>query len=193
MVEDIHKLLDSDERYYIIFKSRNAEKLRLLHEVAKSAKLLISHSRCRYLNNIAPEYKAYQAAGICDIVIGDFFSSASLETVAGGVPTILYAQSERIRQKDFYVKNVSRFCAFNYKEIKEYINYWLSEASGQDFSKFQNDHIKKTIDSYCDGRATLRLHGILELMGTGCMKDIIGDNAGMQETLREHELLASKA
>jgi polysaccharide biosynthesis PFTS motif protein len=160
MLSDIHLLLNTGD-FYLVFKSRNAYKLE--HEEAMQAvyRDLISHNRCVYINKKTPFYKAYNIAGICDMVIGDFFSSASLESVIGGVPTVLYAPTERFADDDFVVKGFDNFCAFSYEQLRGCVDYWLGRADKTEFSEFQNMYIKKYIDSYCDGRALSRLHMIL--------------------------------
>lgn len=100
--------------------------------------------------------------GVSDLVIGGFTSSAVNESIAGGTKTIYYLPSERYDKDIFKMNAFKHYSCRNYEELKANSDYWLNEATEEDFLKFQSTFIKGYIDSYCDGRAAVRLRSFIE-------------------------------
>jgi hypothetical protein len=162
VIKGIYSLLESNKNYYLIYRSRNIDGFLGGSDVKKALDRLILHDRAVYLNWVAPNYNADNIIGACDLCVGCFLSSVPQESVAGGIPAICYMPSDRFA-KDFFVMNkFPNFYASGYKQLKERVDYWLNQTNEDDFSKFQNEYIKKHIDTYCDGRATSRLHSFIK-------------------------------
>jgi len=157
MINNIIRLLESDSNYYIIYKSR------VMHKIADSSSFkseidkLINHERVFCSNRLVPRLMAYDLAGLCDVVIGCFFSSLTLEAVAGGIKTLCYLPDESFIGSGTVVTKFPNFCVTGYQNLDKLLKYWLVDCSREDFYTFQNAYIKDYVDIYCDGRAGERL------------------------------------
>ena len=100
--------------------------------------------------------------GVSDLVIAAFSSSVAMEAVAGGTRTICYVPSKRFDSEKFVLNSFPRFCARNYEELEKFSDYWINLCSENDFLEFQDNYIKKHVDSYCDGKALNRLYSLLK-------------------------------
>lgn len=184
-MNDTYRIIESNDNYCLVFNSRNSSVLPEMNDVKKALDKLASHSRVFYVNKLNPHYKAYDLLGICDLAIGSFSSSVPQESIAGGIRTICYAPSERHNKEVFVLNRLPRFWAHSYEELEKYTEYWLNECSEKKFRDFQDNYIKKHVDNHCDGRATERLHSILELYPNRYLKE--------QKTFKSEEaILAEK-
>lgn len=161
-VNDVYRILQSNEKYYVIYRTRGRDRFSENGNVKKGVDRLIAHERVFYANKLTPHYKAYDLMGVCDLVIGCFNSSVTQESVAGGIRTICHIPSERFAKDIFTINTFPRFCALGYEQLKEYTEYWLNQCSEDDFRNFQDTYIKGYLDNYCDGKATKRLQLALE-------------------------------
>ena len=100
--------------------------------------------------------------GISDLAISASGSSAGFEAVAGGIKNIYYAPNGRYNNESFIMNKIPNFCAYGYEQLEGRVDYWLNQCSKDVFSGFLQQHIKKYVDSYCDGRALDRLEDILK-------------------------------
>ena len=161
MLNDIYRLLESSEEYFIIFRSRAHYARSKDINLKKAANKLIGHKRVLYINRSAAQYSASDVMGVCDLVIGSFTSSAPLESVSGGIRTLCYGSSEGFDKDVFVVNSFPRFRVHSYNDLKKNAEYWLYQCSERDFLNFQRRYICKDIDNYCDGKAVKRLHSML--------------------------------
>lgn len=160
MLRDVRHLLESNEDYFIIYKSRGSRRILDGSPAKREFDKIVKHKRVIYFENAPFNYSANHIIGASDLVVGAFTSSVPMESVVGGIKTICYVPSERFAKSEFIINTFPRFCARGYEELKEYTDHWLYSCTEEDFDNFQNDYIKKYVDSYCDGQATnrLRLH-----------------------------------
>jgi hypothetical protein len=161
MLSDVYKLLESDQQYYMIYKSRGIHNLISGSQVKAEADRLVNHKRVMHFEQAPFDYQPWHIMGICDLVIGAFTSSAPLESVAGGVKTVCYVPSERFNKQALIINTFGRFCAYGYQQLKGNVEYWLKQCSQEDFGAFQDKYIKRYVDSFCDGRAGQRLRSLL--------------------------------
>lgn len=160
MFDDMYHLLESDNNYFMIFRSRVNCHYAEDSGVRNSCNRLVQHKRVLYINSLPVLYFAFEVAGVCDLVVGGFTESAPLESLSGGIRTLCYTPAKFDRDI-FVLNNVPRFCVHNYDELKRYADYWLYSSSEKDFHDFQEAYIKKYVDHYCDGNALKRLHSLL--------------------------------
>ncbi len=157
MFDDVYRLIESDQKYQLVYKNRGYGRLQGVDVLKSKVDKLIAHERVSYVNELMPGYFAYDFMGICDVVIAAFPSSAILESSVGGVPTICYIPSERFDKEVFVVTRFPNFSARNYDELERGCKYWLDQSDDNVFQQFQGDYLKKYVDAYCDGKASERL------------------------------------
>lgn len=163
MFSDILRLLESNDNYYLLYKSRGDSNLSKNSKVKSISDKLINCKRVFYVNEFIANnyYQPQYFMGVSDLVISAFSSSVSMEAVAGGVRTICYVPSARFDSSKLILNEFPRFCVRNYEELEKFSDYWINCCSEEDFREFQNNYVKKYIDSYCDGKALNRLYALL--------------------------------
>lgn len=160
MLDDVYRLLESNDEYFIVFKTRGQYDCCGDADAKKAFNRLIEHKRVIYINKLPVVYAAFEVVGACDIAIGAFCGSVTWESVSGGIRTLCYTP-ERFNKDVFVVNSFPRFCVYNYDDLKKNVDYWLYQCNEEDFYNFQRVYINKHIDSYCDGKAKERLHSVL--------------------------------
>ena len=160
LIQCIQRLLDSNENFFFIYKSRALHHLLEGSEVKEAFKKFIDGERVLFVNEIALEYISTHYMGLSDFVISCYASSVGLEAVSGGIKAIYYTP-ERFYNKAFTIINFPRFCACGYDQLEEYTDYWLNHCTEADFKEFQERYIKRYIDKYCDGASNNRLETFL--------------------------------
>jgi hypothetical protein len=111
------------------------------------------------VNEIAPDYPAYQIMGICDVVIGGFGSSVPMESIAGGIPALCY-RPKRVCGDHFTINSFQKFCFDSYDELNDYIQFWVN-ADKNVIENFRQNYTMPYVDQYCDGNARKRLSELL--------------------------------
>jgi len=174
---DILKLLKSHKEYFLIYKpKKDYRRLPADSLMQKEVRKFISSERTLHIDITKQGYRAQHIMGVSDLIISAFGSSAGFESVAGGVKSVYYAASSRYNSNTFMINKIPRFCAYGYKQLEAYTDYWLNQCRESTFKDFQEQYIKKHIDSYCDGRAFDRLEDILKKKETiktenNCLKE----------------------
>jgi len=166
ILEDILKLLDSHKEYYLIYKpKKDYRRFPDNSSIQRGVKKLIGLERVLYIDRLKQKYQAQHIMGISNLAIVAFTSSAGFEAIAGGVKTIYYASNDRYNNDVFAVNRCPRFCAYGYQQLKEYVDYWINQCGEGEFRDFQEQYIKRYVDTYCDGMALDRLEKILKEEG----------------------------
>jgi len=177
VIADILKLLKSHKEYFLVYKpKKDYRKFPADSLMQKGVRELIRSERTLYIDITKQKYQAQHIIGASDLIISGFGSSAGFEAVTGGVKNVFYAANERYNSDTFMINKLPRFCAYGYKRLEEYTDYWLNQCGESVFRDFQEQYIKKHIDSYCDGRALDRLEDILKEKETidnkgNCLKE----------------------
>ncbi|MBN1870845.1 MAG: hypothetical protein JW847_09755 [Candidatus Omnitrophica bacterium] len=160
MIDDIYRLIESNEQYCVVLRYRQVGLWTENGALRKKLEQLIDHERVFDAHRLAPKYQAYQLMGCCDLVIGGFASSVPMESVAGGIRTVCYVP-ERLKKNVFVINSFPKFCPKDFKQLNEYVHFWLDECDDRAFADFQDAYVKPHVDSYCDGQATKRLGALL--------------------------------
>ena len=163
ILEDILKLLNSHKEYFLIYKpKKDYRRFPRNSLMQREVKKLIGFERVLYVDRFKQKYQAQHIMGISNLVISAFTSSAGFEAIAGGVKTIYYALNDRYNNDVFAVNRCPRFFAYVYQQLKEYVDYWVNQCGEGEFRDFQEQYIKRYVDTFCDGMALDRLEEILK-------------------------------
>lgn len=160
MLDDGYRLLESNDKYFFVFRTRGHYHHSDDSDVKKSFNRLIQHKRVFFMNKLETFYYGFEVMGLCDLVIAAFSGSAPLESVAGGIRTLCYAP-EKFDKDVFVMNNAPRFYVRGYERLKEHAEYWL-QCSEDEFLNFQNNYVKNFVDEFCDGQSKKRLIQILK-------------------------------
>jgi polysaccharide biosynthesis PFTS motif protein len=160
LIQCMGRLLNSNENYFFIYKSRALHHLLEGSEVKDAFNNFINEERVLFVNEIPLEYISTHYMGLSDFVISCYASSVGLEAVSGGIKAIYYTP-KRFYKSAFKIVNFPNFCSCGYVQLKEHTDYWLNHCTEADFKEFQEKYIKRYIDKYCDGASNNRLETFL--------------------------------
>ncbi|NPE27398.1 polysaccharide biosynthesis PFTS motif protein [Methanococcoides sp. SA1] len=162
-LNNIYRLLEENDEIGVVFKEKWIwEEIKAKGEnISNAYKQLSSHERCY---SIGGKGDTAEVIAISDIVISACFTSTTVEALGTGKKAIYFDASDRFR--DTYYDKLPKMVAHGYKELNEYVNYWLNEVDDNLFKNYLNMYVIDEIDAYADGKAITRFRELL------CMEDV---------------------
>lgn len=115
------------------------------------------HSRCKIFNPDESDPADIIAAS--DIVISACFTSPTIEALGAGKKGVFFDPNNCFR--GCYYDNIPRFVAHDQHELNSFLEYWLSEATSQDFKRWREKYIKNEIHYNLKGTAISEFRGVL--------------------------------
>ena len=157
---DLLRLLDEMPGISIIFKEKKI--LHLTPELAPVYQELEKHSRCLVIRRTeVDQIHSTEVIAWSDLVISAAYTSTNAEALGCRTRAIYYDIAGTDRGEEFYFNRFPHFVAHDYAELRNLVQYWLSESSETEFEHLLQNYVKGEIDPYLDGHAIDRLQDLL--------------------------------
>lgn len=158
--ENILRLLNDYPKIGFVFKAK--KELKLTPALISIYNKLKKHDRCVFIARYEEEgISSPEVVAVSNLVISAAYTSTTAEALGARKRAIYYDVAGHDIGDKYYYNRFPNFVAHNYGALKRLVEYWLYEATDDDFTNLLDKYVKDEIDPYLDGMALSRMRKLL--------------------------------
>jgi len=157
-LRDILRLLEDFADVQVIFKEKNdfSNIIEQSSDVKSYYAKLRNHKRCFFPGDTAD---TAEINAMADLALSICFTSSTIEALGARKKAIFFDPAGRF--KGTHYDKIPQLVAHDYSELKSLVQYWLYDASDDEFYRWVDAHIVGEIDAFADGKAITRMRKLL--------------------------------